>query len=200
MTPRFLHPAQKGASGQGRRSPPTAIDYFFFELVEVRCSISPSTPNPALPAPPLERSNPAARRHPSPVSHPPPHAHLLLPEWPRSNPCLPKRSSASSSSRASTTRRHSTNTRQPTAASLVAQSWREPAQSFMWYRLRIGYREQLERIMGSPSCGKYRSVEVRLRTSEAETVERVLEKLSGIGLASWGMRVRPFHRLVMLVG
>lgn len=69
------------------------------------------------------------------------------------------------------------------SASLVSRSLKAPAQSLMWYRLRLYRPGESERITASPVCGKYRTAQVALETivlGQDETVEGVLGKLQGI--------------------
>lgn len=48
------------------------------------------------------------------------------------------------------------------ASSLVAGSWREPAQALMWLNLEIRRSGAWQRVLASLVCGKYRSEKVYL--------------------------------------
>lgn len=68
-------------------------------------------------------------------------------------------------------------------ASLVARSWRDPAQALMWNKLRFAVPGDVKRITESPAYGRIRTARVAVFSNalgEEETLGDVLSKLKGL--------------------
>lgn len=80
-------------------------------------------------------------------------------------------------------RAHRATRRMLSAASLVAQRWREPAQAKVWRRLLLHGWGEAGHVVSSPLCGELRTAAVVLHPygdPGGLTVEGVLGKLKGL--------------------